>query len=124
MSRIVATYTEDADGTGSFDNGVAFCAKVPAVIYQARLSGAVTRVERDGKGDHLSLVRSGRAELIVCSSGGPVGILGYSHQCDAWVVEAYGRTDFARPGSRERGWHTEHASREDAIGEAALAFIA
>jgi hypothetical protein len=123
MSRIAATYTEDAHGVGAYDNGVAFCPRVPAVIYQARLGGAATRVERDGKGDHLSLIRSGRVELIVASSGGVVGQLGYSHSSDSWIVEAFGPTDFAQPGSRAAGWWTEHATREDAIGEAGLAWI-
>lgn len=123
MSRIAATYTEDANGVGSYSNGAAFCPKVPAVIYQPRLGGAVTRVERDGKGDHLSLVRSGGVELIVCSSGGVVGKLGYSHSADAWCVEAFGPTDFTQPGSRGKGSYTLHASREDAIGQAALAWV-
>lgn len=122
MSRIHATYTE-VDGIGSYDNGVAFCPAVPAVRYQARLGGAATRVERDGKGDHLTLVGRGRTELVIASSGGVVAQIGFSHQSDSWILEAFGPLDFTQPHNRARGWYTEHVSRADAIGEAALMWI-
>lgn len=122
MSRITATYTE-TNGVGAYTNGAAFCAKVPAVIYQPRLGGAATRVQRDGKGDHLTLIRDGRTELIVCSTGGVVGRLGYSHHADAWCVEIFGALNFAATDHRDRGSWTFHTSREDAIGEAGLTWL-
>lgn len=85
---------------------------VPAVIYQARLGGAVTRVEREGKGDHITLVRNGRTELVVASTAGVAGVLGYSHTADAWCVESF-----------DGSWSFFGATRDAVIGEAGLHWI-
>lgn len=108
-SRIVAGAFIEAEKR--YENA-SYSQAAPAVIYQARLDGAVTRVEREGYGDHLTLIRDRGVETIVASTGGVVGIIGYSHSANDWCVES---TDgslrfFAR-------------TRDEVIGTAGIAWI-
>lgn len=121
MSKIV-TGGFDPD-TETFEHAD-YSRRVPAVIYQARLGGAAIRVEREGYGDHITLVRRhGWIYDVVASTGGVVGILGWSHSSDSYVVEAYGPLDFTQ-GVRGRGVMVgEGAEIGDVIGEAGLHWI-
>lgn len=111
MSKIVARFVVEPDGTERCA-GAEFSRRCPAVIYQGRLNGFVTRVEREGKGDHLTLIRQDGIELIVMPGRGVVGRLGYSGQSDSFVLWDY-RTNESIFAD----------SREDIIGEAGLHWL-
>lgn len=98
---------------------------VPAVTYQVRANGAATRVQREGKGGHVSLIRDGRVERIVVAGTGIVGFVGRSSQANAWCVQLTGALDFTatagfRTGALLMG---AYATRDEAIGEIGLAFL-
>lgn len=97
---------------------------VPAVIYQNRHDGQVIRVERDGKGGHLTLVFNGRTYDVVQPGHGVVGRIGWSTQSEAFVVAAHGALDFTADGNRRPG-HLIAASSVlgDVIGEAGLYWL-
>lgn len=94
-----------------------FSQTVPAVTYQAVADGAATRVEREGKGGHVTLVRDGRVEQIIVTGRGVVGILGWSRQSDAWCVQV-NATGFCVAGMMG-----SYSTRDEAIGEIGLAFL-
>ncbi len=97
---------------------------VPAVIYQQRGPGII-RVERQGKGGHLTLIRHQGVWQIVVPGRGVVGFLGYSHSADSYCVEQTGRLDF----DADYGWRAPGvtvAFRDtfaDAVGEAGLYWL-
>ena len=107
---------------------------VPAVYYERRAGGWAIRVQREGKGGHLTLVAAGwnRWQIIDRAStrGGVVGLItACCRDCDdTYVVTELGPLDFTAEGGVRPGGHlgtvvAEVATLADAIGEAGLRWI-